>query len=199
LFLIVSFQQKPVTGPIETEIKIPFPSGAGEAVRLIEESGYRLLSPRTLQSDQVFDRPDRALRNAGELLRLRSAGGKCILTYKGPALRARHKSREEIETSFSSCEELARILERLGYAPAFRYQKYRTAFRAMGESGTVFLDETPIGVFLELEGAEDWIDGTAIRLGFTEKDYVVLSYASLYQAYLQRNDGPSDMLFSNQP
>jgi adenylate cyclase, class 2 len=186
-----------VTGSIETEIKIPFPAAPADAVRLIEQRGYRMVSPRTLQSDQVFDRPDRALRRAGELLRLRSDGGQWILTYKGAALAARHKSREEIETSFSSGEELARILERLGFTPCFRYQKYRTGFRAMGESGTIFLDETPIGVFLELEGAEDWIDGTAIHLGFAEKDYVGLSYASLYEKYLQHHDAGPDMLFRN--
>jgi adenylate cyclase class 2 len=184
-----------VNGPVETEIKIPFPGGAAEAFRLIERQGYRMLAPRTLESDQVFDRSDQTLRRAGQLLRLRSAAGRSILTYKGPALPSRHKSREEIETSCSSAEALEQILERLGYTPSFRYEKYRTAFRAMGESGTVLLDETPIGVFLELEGPADWIDRTALRLGFAETDYVTRSYASLYQEYLQHHSGPPDMLF----
>ena len=184
-----------MTGPIETEVKIPYPGPAADALRLIQERGYHLVSPRTLESDQVFDLPDQSLRRAGQLLRLRSAGGQSILTYKGPALPGRHKSREEIETSLASPEQLVQILERLGYRPSFRYQKYRTAFRAMGESGTVFLDETPIGVFLELEGPENWIDSTAVRLGFADKDYVTRSYASLYQTYLQDHLGPPDMLF----
>ena len=185
-----------MTGPIETEIKIPFPVGAAEALRLIQERGYPLVSPRTLESDQVFDLPDQSLRRAGQLLRLRSAGGQSILTYKGPVLPSRHKSREEIETSFSSSAALEQILERLGYTPSFRYQKYRTAFRTVGESGTVFLDETPIGVFLELEGPADWIDRTAIHLGFAESDYVTRSYASLYASHLEHHLGPRDMLFA---
>jgi adenylate cyclase class 2 len=184
-----------VSGPVETEIKIPFPSGAADALRLIEQNGYRMLSPRTLESDQVFDRSDQTLRRAVQLLRLRSAAGQSILTYKGPVLRSRHKSREEIETSCSSREALEQILERLGYAPSFRYQKYRTTFGAMGESGKVLLDETPIGVFLELEGPADWIDRTALRLGFAGTDYVTRSYASLYQEYLQHHGGPPDMIF----
>jgi adenylate cyclase, class 2 len=189
-----------VTGPIETEVKIPFPAGAGKAVLLIEERGYRVCSPRTLESDQVFDRPDRELRQSGQLLRLRSAGDRWTLTYKGPAQSAtRYKSREEIETACSSSDGMVRILAKLGYTPSWRYEKYRTAFRAMlastSEPGTVFLDETPMGVFLELEGPEDWIDSTAVHLGFTEKEYVTLSYASLYRAYLQSHDGPPDMIF----
>ena len=202
--LIVSFHQESrVTGPIETEVKIPFPAGARDAVLRIEDQGYRLLSPRTLESDQVFDRADQALRRGGQLLRLRSAGGRWTLTYKGPALKdpaALYKSREEIETNFSSSEALVLILQRLGYTPSWRYEKYRTAFGSMldpagGGSGTIFVDETPIGVFLELEGAEDWIDRTALRLGFGPKDYVTLSYASLYQAHLRSHTGPPDMIF----
>jgi hypothetical protein len=34
------------------------------------------------------------------------------------------------------------------------------------------LDETPAGVFLELEGPSRWIDRTARRLGFAESDYL---------------------------
>ena len=58
------------------------------------------------------------------------------------------------------------VLDRLGYQPAFRYEKYRTQLQAAGEPGLITIDETPIGVYLELEGPQDWIDSTAARLGF---------------------------------
>ena len=45
------------------------------------------------------------------------------------------------------------------------------------------LDETPIGVFVELEGPPDWIDRTARRLGFSPADYIKASYARLYQQW----------------
>ncbi len=198
-----------MTSPIETEIKIPMRNGAGPARQLIEEHGYRMIAPRTLQVDQVFDFPDRALRLSGRLLRLRSESrgpehgpaenGRGILTYKGPVAAGPHKSREELETSAEDGARLAQILGRLGFVPSFRYEKYRTTFQTPGESGLVTLDETPIGVFLELEGPGDWIDRTAQRLGFAPGDYVTASYAALYRDFLNSHQGPPDMLFGEVP
>jgi adenylate cyclase class 2 len=42
------------------------------------------------------------------------------------------------------------------------------------------LDETPIGVYMELEGSPRWIDRAARRLGFSERDYITASYGRLY-------------------
>jgi adenylate cyclase, class 2 len=191
------------TGPVETEIKIRMPGGAPAARLLIESQGYHETVPRTLQVDQVFDFPDGALRRSGRLLRVRSenglAGG-AIRTFKGPVVSGSlHKSREELETSAASRATLELIFERLGLIPTFRYEKYRTTFGltpgAEHESGLIALDETPIGVYLELEGPGYWIDRAAARLGFLPKDYVTASYAALYRDYLTNHAGPSDMLF----
>src|SRR5580692_3224140 len=130
-----------MTGPIETEIKLAMKDGAGPARLLLEKHGYRITRPRTLQSDQVFDFPDRALRQSGKLLRLRSENGGAILTFKGPALSAGlHKSREELETSAASGGVLEQILGRLGFVTSFRYEKYRTTFQAAGEPCLAELD-----------------------------------------------------------
>ena len=183
-------------------MKIPLALSGDDARRRIEERGYRVVGSREFESDQVYDRSDQELRRTGQLLRLRSARGGWTLTYKGPArANSIYKSREEIETTFTSAEEAGQALEyilaKLGYTPSWRYEKYRTAFQDDQDgAGKIFLDETPIGVFLELEGAEDWIDRTASRLGYSTSDYVTRSYASLYSSYLELHDGPADMLFS---
>jgi len=53
-----------------------------------------------------------------------------------------------------------------------------------------------MGVFLELEGAKSWIDGTATRLGFALSDYSTASYAALYREFRQENEEtPADMIF----
>ena len=58
--------------------------------------------------------------------------------------------------------------------------------------------ETPIGVWLELEGEPEWIDRTAAQLGFTLQQYVTESYGGLWLKYCQEQaiDRPN-MVFSD--
>jgi adenylate cyclase, class 2 len=186
--------------PVETEVKIAFSADPREARDLIERAGYAAGEPRILEIDQLFDRGPADLRNADQLLRLRRSGARATVTYKGPATRERYKSREEIEFDVSDPAAFELVLNRLGYTPGFRYEKYRTKFPA--PPGIITIDETPIGVFLELEGPANWIDSTALRLGFSSSEYCTLSYAALYRDYLHSHDGaPLNMVFnpSNSP
>jgi adenylate cyclase class 2 len=185
---------------IETEVKIPFPEGAIAARALIERAGYELFEPRTLESDQLYDRGAGELRTSDQILRLRRTGRRATVTYKGPRSDQEqtrgYKSREEIEFDVSSAAAFEKALDRLGFLPGFRYEKYRTKFRAPGESGVVSIDETPIGIFLELEGQPEWIDQTASRLGLSSAEYLTASYANLYQQYLRAHPAsPKDMTF----
>lgn len=182
-------------GHQETEIKIRL-RDVSEGRLLLQEAGFLVHVERTYEDNFVFDTADGALRQSGRLLRLRHAGGSALLTYKGPSIPGRHKSREEIETSVGNPNNFQLILENLGYRISFRYQKYRSEYTRRGEPGTVTLDETPIGTFFELEGPPDWIDLTARRFGFSEKDYITASYGSLYLEHRDRNpDAGRDMVF----
>jgi len=182
---------------IETEVKIRMPDGAAAALDHIERHGFRVRTPRSLQVDQVFDRPGGDLRNARQLLRVRSENGRAVLTFKGTPFPGPYKSREELEAATEDAAQLIKILDRLGYVPSFRYEKYRTSFGLPEETeaGLLTMDETPIGVFLELEGSESWIDRTALRLGFSAKDYLTVSYATLYREHRAIHGGVPDMVF----
>jgi len=119
-----------------------------------------------------------------------------VVTYKGKQGESKHKSREELEVDVSDGAMARRIIERLGFRAGFRYQKYRTEYKQAGRSGIATLDETPIGIYLELEGAPDWIDRTARRLGYAESDYITLSYGRLYAEQCRKNgQAPADMIF----
>jgi len=181
---------------VETEVKIRFQGDPQQARDLIESCGYAISEPRILESDQLFDRSDGELRSADQLLRLRRSGSRSTVTYKGPASREKYKSREEIEFDVSDASTFESVLERLGYKPGFRYEKYRTKFAA--PPGLVTIDETPVGVFLELEGPVEWIDATAFRMGFTASEYCTASYAALYREYLLSHGGaPANMVFNS--
>ena len=180
----------------EVEIKIATPSAAS-ARALLRRNGFRLDKRRVFESNVLYDTADQALRTRSQLLRLRRAGAKAVLTYKGAPEEGPHKSREELEFSIGSAETAASVFERLGLKPYFRYEKYRTEYRRAREPGHVTVDETPIGVHLELEGPPAWIDRTARRLGFGREDYITASYGALYlQACAARGLPPGDMVFT---
>ena len=65
------------------------------------------------------------------------------------------KLREELETVVGDGEVLLRVFEELGLHVWFRYEKYREEFAH--EDVIVAIDETPVGVFVEIEGSEPGI------------------------------------------
>jgi adenylate cyclase class 2 len=89
--------------------------------------------------------------------------------------------REEHELCISNPEEMSKIFEALGLRPCFRYEKFRTTFSLPGMARLkLTLDETPIGVFVELEGERGEIDRAAGMLGFGRSNYINNSYGALF-------------------
>ena len=177
----------------ETEIKLRVES-VERGQQLLERAGFLLHTPSTLEVNVVYDTQDRTLRQTGRVLRLRDYGDARVLTFKGPAVATKHKTRLETETSVGSTEVLAAVFAELGYRPVFRYEKMRAEYRF--DSGTATLDETPIGIFIELEGDPEWIDASALRMGFGESDYITESYGRLYLAHCaEQVIEPGDMVF----
>jgi len=173
-------------GSHETEIKLPAADVASSR-RVLYRAGFRVYKRRVFEDNTVFDTPGLKLRQGAMLLRLREVGGKAIVTFKGRPVAGKHKSREELEVEVSNAGTLRTIIERLGFRPVFQYQKYRTEYKKAGHAGVATLDETPIGIYLELEGQPGWIDRTARQLGYREKDYIVSSYARLYLDWCKKN------------
>jgi len=130
------------------------------------------------------------------MVRLREAGAKFTVTYKGPATVTKHKSREEVEFTVSDLGAAHTFLTRLGYLPKFVYEKYRTEYMAAPGEGVVTVDETPIGIYAELEGAGNWIDSTARLLGVADTEYITASYGALYLQWCEREGvDPGHMRF----
>jgi len=181
----------------ENEIKVAVPDLRALQARL-QSLGFEIIQPRVFESNIIYDTPDGAMRTRGELIRIRRAGKSSIFTFKGRATVTRHKEREELEVGVEHPETLGIILERLGYVPRFRYEKFRTEWAISGKEGVLMVDETPIGVYMEMEGPPDWIDALAPQLGYQEGDYVNLSYARLYLRECEtRGVEPAHMVFED--
>ncbi len=149
----------------------------------LRAAGFQLLTRRTHEVNTLYDLPGAVLRKRNELLRIRKYGSVWTLTHKSGTRRGRHSSRVELETNVSDGKMMDAILRALGYAPSFRYEKFRAEWvdkKAPGGYGHVVVDETPIGNFCEIEGPPRWIDATAKRLGVTPADYITKNYAMLF-------------------
>jgi adenylate cyclase class 2 len=164
---------------IEREVKFLFPSPE-EARAAVEAAGASRVSGRRLQDDRLFDSADQRLARQRSTLRVRIDGATTILTFKGPVQPGTMKIRDEHETAIADGDALLRVLDGLGLQPWFRYQKYREEYSAAGV--TIAIDETPVGTFVEIEGAEEGIRAMTARLGRSDTEFILESYRTLFLA-----------------
>lgn len=161
------------------EIEIKFRVADLRALaRKLRGAGFRLVTQRTHEMNTLYDLPGEALRKRKELLRLRKYGSSWKLTHKSSGKTGRHSSRVELETGVADGNKMEAILRALGYAPSFRYEKFRAEWK--DKTGNVVVDLTPIGNFCEIEGPSRWIDSTASRLGVNREQYITKNYAALF-------------------
>lgn len=210
----------------EIELKFPIDDLASLQSRL-PGLGFRLDTPRTFEQNTLYDTPGRSLQGSKQILRLRQYGSLWTVTHKRqpnfsagaePPLEnaaARYKVRMETETQVNDGPALAAIFEHLGYAPVFRYEKFRTEWSqitstidgplfsdptlpfeglAPNPSSHLVIDETPIGDYAELEGPPAWIDATLAALGVDPATCLTDSYGRLFLAWKESSGAAAQNL-----
>lgn len=187
---------------VEIKLRVSDPSRIVDRLQHLDASRRE----RVLEQNTLYDTPDSDFRRSGRLLRLRAekpATGRirALITAKAPpatglrAKRSRYKERLERELVLRDGVRTHAMLKSLGLRPSFCYEKYRTELRLPGLH--IALDETPVGIFLELEGRPGAIDRVARALGFAPSDYSRGTYWDLYAADCRRKGRePRNMLFS---
>src|ERR1700687_5258358 len=93
--------------------------------RALKQAGFKQLTRSTHEMNSLYDLPGQKLRKKGELLRLRKYGETSVLTQTQKRSAGRHKVRVELETRVENGEQMDAVLRALGFAPTFRYEKYR--------------------------------------------------------------------------
>jgi adenylate cyclase class 2 len=138
-------------------------------------------TPRTYEVNVLFDTPDQRLQRQDCLLRLRSAH-QHVLTYKepAPAVEQDFKVRHEYEVEVSDFSTAQALLEKLGFVPVWRYEKYREIFTY--QDAEILLDDTPCGAFLEIEGPREAIRAIAASLGLDFETRLTASYGEIFAA-----------------
>jgi adenylate cyclase class 2 len=179
-----------VAEQVEHEVKLRVADVDGVR-RLLLDKGAELLRPRYFEDNLLLDDGSGGLAAAGRILRIRRTPRGGRLTYKAPYPSDEGvKSREEIELPIAEPDAMELILAKLGFEPTFRYQKYREVYRYSGLE--IAVDETPIGSFVEVEGATAGIHSVASELGFGREDYITESYFELFRTA----GGRGDMVFA---
>lgn len=160
---------------IEVKIRIDDPKAAREKILGL---GAAVSRERHLEQNVLYDFDPPVLRPKGQALRLRQAGRRAALTFKGQRQKSRSfKIREESETQVRDPKETKRILKGLGLREVFAYAKHRTVLRK--SRLTITIDETAVGNFLELEGERHEITRFARALGYSRADFLTLSYVEM--------------------
>lgn len=145
------------------------------------------------QSDLYLRHPVRDFAATDEAFRIRRAGDRNFITYKGPKIDATTKTRLELEVPLAPGAEVAartaELFERLGFGVVAEVRKQRRHARVAwrGAELEVALDEVEgVGAFVEieataeqdgLEAAREQVASLARELGLTtsqRKSYLEL-------------------------
>jgi adenylate cyclase class 2 len=187
---------------IETEIKFR----VADPLLLEQQlaaAGLHLVTPRSFETNTLYDTPDRRLRNKREILRIRNYAGQWLLTHKripdSGIGEDKHKHRVETETYLSDGQALAEVFLSIGLVPAFRYEKWRTEWEdsQIDPPAHCVIDETPLGNYAELEGPSDWIDRLTVLLGIAPDQQLTLSYGRLFEQWKEETgSNAQDLTFA---
>jgi adenylate cyclase class 2 len=158
--------------------------------RRLRKSGFRLVTRRSHEMNALYDLPSEPLRKRGDLLRLRKYGTEWVLTHKAKGKSGPHKTRVENETNVADGAKMDVILRALGFAPTFRYEKFRAEWS--DGKGHVVVDETPIGNFGEIEGPSRWIDRAAKLLRIPRSQYITATYSELFFQWKEQMGSPAN-------
>jgi adenylate cyclase, class 2 len=129
----------------------------GELVREVEDK------------DIYYKHPARDFVKTDEAFRIRIEDNKTLLTYKGPKIGGRSKTRFERELVFDGLDAMKEILDKLGFAIAGEVNKMRTYYSL--NNIEICLDSVDgLGDFVELEiKGDDREAGEKILFEIAEK------------------------------
>ncbi len=141
------------------------------------ERDYYLLHPC-----RDFIESDEALR-----IRVTSSGEKVKVTYKGPRMPGRAKSRIEVEAI--SDNTIIEVFERLGFKTGIVVEKHRSYYKLDGKALILLDDVKGLGCFVEIESInidDEGILDIASKLGLDTTTMTTDSYAYMLYKRLKR-------------
>lgn len=160
---------------IEVEVKAEI-NNFKEMEEKLEKLGAEK-SKKEFQEDIYFASPIVDFARSDEALRIRSTNNYTFITYKGPKLNDKAKTRKEVEMAIESARKARDILEEIGFKEVRRVRKNRQYYTF--ENFEISLDDVEglrpyMEIEIALEGnsdyseAQDKIFKLFEKLGITE-------------------------------
>jgi adenylate cyclase, class 2 len=154
----------------EVELKFPIADAADVTLELVARGALR---GRVLhQYDVYFRHPSRDFNQTHEALRLRRYDNEVYITYKGPVVDTKTKTRKEIEIAIGRKPEdfdrMREVLTLLGFEPVRPVEKTRALYHLTWEGRDLELavdSVNELGMFLEIEALAEENDRDAARDG----------------------------------
>jgi adenylate cyclase class 2 len=165
----------------EIEVKI-LEVDAAKIIAKLESLGAK----KVLEGEDetsLFDFVDLRLHAEGKLLRVRKQGGITTLTFKQKISREGVKVMEEYETEVSDCEEMKKILQKIGLIELPKPSKHRISY-VLGDVRFEIDTFREIPTYLEIEApsveeVQTWVQ----KLGFSKDDAKPWSAEEVFEYY----------------
>ena len=144
------------------EVELKFPLAEREVVLArMRDLGAHLVATIG-QADRYFNHPQRDFAQTDEAFRIRSVGAQNFVTYKGPKIDTRTKTRPEIELPLGDgealAEQFAEMLTKLSFRPVATVRKQRACWelvRGDWHFEVAVDDVEEVGTYLEIELISD--------------------------------------------
>ena len=157
---------------------------------------------RKFEKTVMFDNEDGLMQTTDGRIRLRKnewvVEGKklktALISYKKP-LKSKDgeaKREIEIETGVEDFNKMKEILEKMGFKEVSSYEKYRTKAKNLDIDLTI--DEYPFTSFVEIEGEENKIKESALKLGFNLEKHINLPADTLFNIWRKNMGLPEKMI-----
>ncbi len=169
---------------IEKEIKIKVIEYKVLLVKLLK-NGAVILN-KSKEKTIRLDTPDMDLENRGVFLRVRSGSNNTITMKEKIGEDKNVRSRKETEFEISDVDQMAYILEKLGFTFSRIMEKYRINLQYKG--AILSIDDMPFGMYLEIEGTEEQIETITVELGYSADDKVLGTYWDVFEEYKKENN-----------
>lgn len=181
-----SFTEKLMSaGSFEVEVKFRLEAGPDSVRETLKQLGATASEP-IVQADHYFNHPVRDFAETDEAFRIRSVGDQNWVTWKGPKVDSKTKTRREIELPLGdgtqTAEQLSEVLQILDFRSVTVVRKTRTPheLRWNDREFEIALDEVNgLGWFLEveliaeegeLESAQQAVLALAAEFGLSETE-----------------------------